>query len=215
MHKIAQFNGVGTQKGELGDFTLSLYGETDINIRRHRNIHSAAQPAGELTPTPPAPPFFPVKSLPSHGSLEGGVLQETPPDKPATCSETRQGLSADLIAGLRALRGAPAPIITRPEVWGEIVSDAVNLTADGWARRALELGWDAYDLFGVGRESSGQWESLAVWLAGRTMSLIDDHQARTACGGIYYLERWGRAATAFDQPIFLWEWGRRTKAGAG
>lgn len=199
-------NGLSEAKGELGDFSTTLCVETDNNIQNCKYINRPLTGGAPIIQTPPEALESRHKCFQLNEINRGGVCAETPPAKAIV--DIAGGMRDDITEGLRLLSRRRAPTITRPGVWAEIVSDAAKLTADGWARRALDVGWDAYDLFGIGRQGSAQWESLAVWLAGRTITVIDDHQARTTCGGIYYLERWGRADTAFDQPIFLWEWAR-------
>jgi len=71
---------------------------------------------------------------------------------------------------------------------------------------SLALGWTGYDLFGIGggdgewavlSVSRNEWLSLAVWIAGRTIVMLDDQRAFTVDGHIYHRERFGRPSTVF------------------
>jgi hypothetical protein len=113
-----------------------------------------------------------------------------------------------LAAGLRSLAARTPPRRADPAEWRCVVQDAQRLALDGWVATALALGWSEADLFGIGKNGSDEWLSLAVWLAGRTVVLMDDHRAFTADDAVYYLERWERPNTAFAAPVMLWEVGR-------
>lgn len=110
---------------------------------------------------------------------------------------------------VEAVRRLPQrrPKVTATAVWQRTVKDAGRLVKDGWAASAVALGWSLYDLFGIGPRDSDEWLSLAVWLDGKTITIMDDHQAVTAEGRIYYRETWGRPDSVFVAPIFLWEFG--------
>lgn len=79
----------------------------------------------------------------------------------------------EIAMGLSRLRGMRVPRITRPDVWPEIVADALRLSSEGWAVSALGLGWSPLELWGWSPDREG----LAVWLAGRPLVLIDDTMA--------------------------------------
>ena len=51
---------------------------------------------------------------------------------------------------------------------------ALALAADGWAERALTLGWSPTDLFGGVTDAHGDplANGLAVWLSGRKIALL-------------------------------------------
>lgn len=115
-------------------------------------------------------------------------------------------LPADIVEAIRRLPQR-RPKVTSAAVWQRTVRDAGRLVTDGWAASAVALGWSLYDLFGIGPSDSDEWLSLAVWLDGKTITIMDDHQAVTSEGGIYYRETWGRPDTVFVAPIFLWEFG--------
>lgn len=121
-------------------------------------------------------------------------------------SETR--LPADVTDGIARLRSGWQPRKVDVTEWRAVVEDVRRLVDDGWAANALALGWSPHDVFGIGPGGSNEWLSLAVWLSGRTVTMLDDHRAFTEEGAVYYLERWGRPNTVFVEPIFLWEMGR-------
>lgn len=89
-----------------------------------------------------------------------------------------RGLPADLVAGLKSLRTDSGPIITRPEVWPEVVADAIRLAGEGWAVKALALGWQPIQLWGSPMPGgSVDDEGLAVRLCGRRIVLLDEASA--------------------------------------
>lgn len=129
--------------------------------------------------------------------------------KPAPVPQSAQpddGLPDALREGLRRLAFRRPPTIQRPDVWQGIVSDAEYLARDRWAAKALALGWDAHDLFGVGPDDSDQYESLAVWLDGRKVAAIGGMSALTVCGAMFLREAWGHATSPKFEPVFLWDW---------
>jgi len=83
-----------------------------------------------------------------------------------------------VMTGLRVLRDGAVPSVADTAAWHGIVLDAIHLAADGWAGRALRLGWSMHDLWGV----SPDWEGLAVWLAGHRLLLLDDRSAVADAG---------------------------------
>ena len=116
-------------------------------------------------------------------------------------------LPDDLHAGLIRLRTMVPPNVTHPEVWPVIVADAGVIASGGWARMALALGWHPLDLFGC--SADGDYEGLAVWLAGRRPVLIDEHSAIVAEGaGCSVFHRRGT-----EGAVFLWDLGARTQGG--
>jgi len=82
------------------------------------------------------------------------------PELPAACAD-----------GLRRLPSMPSPRLVRPDLWPVVVSDALGLACDGWAAKAMALGWTDLDLFGAvpNRDGDPAGEGLAVWLAGRRL----------------------------------------------
>jgi hypothetical protein len=119
------------------------------------------------------------------------------------------GLDPDLADSLRSLERLPAPRLTRPAVWSEIVRDALSLARDGWAAKALALGWSAHDLFATGPTNSDQFDGLAVWLEGRTIALLDEWKVHTTCGARFYREGYMRPNSPRVIPVYLWRFGRR------
>lgn len=119
-------------------------------------------------------------------------------------------LPASVVMGLRSLAKMAAPRVTRPEVWPEIVADALNLASEGWAVRALSLGWSPLNLWGCsplrGDEANPDHDGLAVRLCGRRLILLDDSGALIDAGG-NHRARFSRRHHS-DGAIFLWELGR-------
>jgi hypothetical protein len=113
-----------------------------------------------------------------------------------------------LLDGLAKLQSGWQPKSVNLSDSRVVVDNMRRLVSEGWAANALALGWAAQDLFGIGRGGSDEWLSLAVWLDGRTITVMDDHRAFTAEGAVYYLERWGRRNTVFAEPILLRELGQ-------
>ena len=74
-------------------------------------------------------------------------------------------------SGLATLKSMAAPRLQRPGQWPLVVSDALGLARDGWAAKALALGWTPLDLFGAVTDAAGDpySDGLAVWLAGRKL----------------------------------------------
>lgn len=127
-----------------------------------------------------------------------------------------QKLSADslpsaLLRGLKKLQSSGAPDISQPNLWPQVVSDAVRLLEEGWVERALALGWSLLDLWGASPELGGNvdHEGLAVWLAGRRILLLDQSSCTVRTGP----NRW----SVFNRrpvpgAVFLWEIGRATRS---
>lgn len=115
-------------------------------------------------------------------------------------------LPVSVSAGLRRLRSMAAPKLLRPEVWPRVVSDALRLARDGWATKALALGWSPLDLFGAVPDADGDPHSagLAVWLAGRKLLAISAMTATVEDGeGRAYFNRREQVGAKL-----LWELGR-------
>ena len=127
---------------------------------------------------------------------------------PPAPSMSSYGLPEPVEVGLRRLATSNPRRVPDKALWRGIVNDATRLASEGWASNALALGWSVHDLFGVGPNDSAEWSSLAVWLAGRALTMMDDHRAFTTSGDVYYVERWGRPRTVFIAPVLLWEFGR-------
>ena len=117
-----------------------------------------------------------------------------------------QKLLPGIRAGLVALKTMAAPRLVLPEVWPTVVADALTLAKDGWASKAMALGWDVLDLYGAvtGRDGYADADGLAVWLAGRpllaisaTYASVGDDNSRS------YFNRCNRLGTAL-----LWDLGK-------
>jgi hypothetical protein len=85
----------------------------------------------------------------------------------------RQGVPADILAGLDRLRGMRRPRIQRPELWQGIVSDTLRIETDGWGGQALALGWEPLLIFGYQPSDDPEEFSLAVELSGRSIVAVD------------------------------------------
>ncbi len=116
-------------------------------------------------------------------------------------------LPAGCVSGLRRLRSMPTPRLLRPDLWPLAVSDAIGLVRDGWAAKAMALGWTELDLFGAvpTRDGDPAGDGLAVWLDGRrvlalccTYAVVDSGDGRRS-----YFNR--RAA---EGAVLLWDLGR-------
>lgn len=119
------------------------------------------------------------------------------------------GLAPDLASSLRRLEQMPPPPrVNSREVWGEVVRDAMRLAREGWAATAIGMGWDATDLFATGPNDDGERDCLAIWLAGRKLSLLTGWTARTECGAMFYREEYMRATAPRIEPVWLWQFGR-------
>ena len=109
--------------------------------------------------------------------------------------------------GLQRLRSMPAPRGVSPAVWAEVVADALSLARDGWAAKAIALGWSPLDLFGVVPDSLGDPadDGLAVWLGGRRLIALCGTYAvvKDDGGGRSYFNR--RQA---EGAVLLWRLGK-------
>lgn len=117
-------------------------------------------------------------------------------------------LPQPLRVGLDRLGSMAAPAMSRPEIWPEIVRDAQRLATEGWAGRALDLGWHPLDLWGVSPVTGGiaDLEGLAVWLSARRVLLLDDRsciaESRPGSHAIFNRRR------SMDGAVFLWDLGK-------
>lgn len=118
-----------------------------------------------------------------------------------------QQLAPELVAGLDRLRMMEPPRITRPALWPEIVFDAVRLSRDGWAERALAVGWEPLQLWGCSPAIGGDidLEGLAVRLCGRKIIRIEKDFCEVKEG-----ESWIAFLKPFatDGAIYLWDLAR-------
>lgn len=191
-------------------------------LRELREVgHSLGQQVGQgqLSPVPPAAdcpggvgqqngqktaksancPAVPLPSARDSGTAATGISNS------GTAAGTAAGtvaLPEEIRRGLLYLRGSPAPRITLPKVWSEIIADALRLADGGFAAQALSLGWEPLQLFGVSEDAPG----LAVWLAGRRILLLDDATCIVEAGP--------NSRAIFNRrpvagAVFLWELGKR------
>jgi len=110
--------------------------------------------------------------------------------------------------GLNRLSKMAAPPLQRPEAWPLVVSDALGLARDGWAAKALALGWSPRDLFGAVPDPAGDpaGDSLAVRLSGRrVMALCGTYAVVEDVGGgrSYFTRREAEGA------VLLWQLGNQ------
>jgi hypothetical protein len=116
------------------------------------------------------------------------------------------GLPSSLIEGLERLRTMPAPRVRNTSAWRLAVADALALARDGWAERALSLGWGVSELFGAVAAVDGcaDDDGLAAWLQGRKLSVMSGTFALVEVDGLRsYFNRHDRGGTRL-----LWEFGR-------
>lgn len=113
-------------------------------------------------------------------STEHGVVEHHPQQKTAkkrACSTVpafiawNGGTPAEVAEKLSRM---PCPPRVDPHCWRQVVVDCQRLVAEGWAEKALGLGWTALDLFGAVTDPAGdpEAEGLAVKLAGRKVLAI-------------------------------------------
>lgn len=151
-----------------------------------------------------------VLPMPSWREMAQAALephQAPPPAAPAPLPT--YGLGEALAGNLWRLANMPPPRIRDRAAWGPVVQDALSLARDGWAAKALALGWHELDLFGVDTHDSSRFAGLAVWLDGRTIGAMDDQTAiakRGTSRAVFYRGGFDRAGTV--TPVFLWELGR-------
>lgn len=140
---------------------------------------------------------------------QGAGSQPAPaPPQPRRYSD----LPPEIAEGLERLRRVPTGRFRGDAaVWARVVDDAHALALDGWAGKALALGWNAYDVFGIGKRDSLDFAGLAVWLDGRTVVVLNADRAMVRDrGGMACFERggWGHGRDASAPPVLLWEFGR-------
>lgn len=94
-------------------------------------------------------------------------------------------LPEGIVAGLATLKTMRSPKLRTPNVWPRVVADALKIARDGWAAKALALGWAPLDLFGAATDADGDpWsDGLAVWLAGHKLLAISATTATVEDGG--------------------------------
>ncbi|MEO6247025.1 MAG: DUF3987 domain-containing protein [Sphingomicrobium sp.] len=86
------------------------------------------------------------------------------------------------------------------------VAGAVRLADEGWAAKALALGWDELELFGAVPDADGDpaGDGLAVWLNGRELlAMTADYAVAAQPGGWAYFNRRQSSGA-----VLLWALGR-------
>ena len=114
-------------------------------------------------------------------------------------------LPEDVRRGLATLRSKRTPRLANPDRWPAAVSDALRLANDGWAAKAIALGWTDLELFGAVPDPDGDpaGDGLAVWLAGRELLAITSEYAVVGeHGGRAYFNR-----RNCDGAVLLWSLG--------
>ncbi len=158
--------------------------------------------AAELHPLHPAENRVYQQKPPQNGGFTP-VTPVTPQnDHPV------EGMAA-IEAGLIKLRGRRPPKLTRPNMWAGVVLDAVQIHSQGWAEKALGLGWSILDLYGIGKDSH-DFAGLAVWLEGRKMLMLDaDRAVASDHNGRHHFNRgtFGHGSDASALPVPIWEFG--------
>ena len=105
--------------------------------------------------------------------------------------------------GLTLLRSMRAPRLAQPDRWPVAASDALRLASDGWAAKAIALGWSQLDLFGAVPAPDGDPDAdgLAVKLGGRTVLAICASFATVSSSGVArtYLHRGNNAGA-----VLMW-----------
>lgn len=101
------------------------------------------------------------------------------------------GLPPEVLRGLTWLANAPPPARVDHERWPQTVADAKMIAADGWADKAMGLGWSALDLFGASTTGSEYGDGLAAWLRGRSLLALAETWAvaRDDHGNRHYFNR--------------------------
>lgn len=151
-----------------------------------------------------------VPAVGSWREVAAQVAQRAPVEEPP--SET-YGLPAPLVASLRMLDTLPPPRrIERPECWRAVVNDALRIAREGWAAKAMRLGWTEHDLFGVGPVDDREFAGLAVWLVGRPLVSITLDRAMARGGdafcSVFVRGGPGHGTQPTIAPVLLWEFGR-------
>lgn len=116
-------------------------------------------------------------------------------------------LPPSVVEGLAQMANAPAPRLIVPDAWPVAVADALRLASDGWAEKALALGWSELDLFGAVPDRNGDpyADGLAVKLGGRSILALCASFATVTSGGTgrAYLYRGNN-----ERAVLMWALGR-------
>jgi hypothetical protein len=137
---------------------------------------------------------------PRANSVNSAVTADAGPIGPNDTNGT--GSSPDLRKGLDRLARMAAPALVEPDVWPGIVADALRLAEDGWAEKAIALGWDPMHLWGAHLHDPG----LAVWLRCRRIVMLDAACCAVSDGPGAW-SHFTRRQPA-EGTVYLWEYGR-------
>lgn len=157
-----------------------------------------------------------VLAMPSWQEVAASLLdpQGTGPAPLRAPAQPRcySDLPADIAEGLERLSHYPAHRFRGDaEAWARVVDDAHALALGRWAGKALALGWDAHDVFGIGKRDSLDFAGLAVWLGGRTIVVLNADRAMVrdrGCMACFERGGWGHGRDASEPPVLLWQFGR-------
>lgn len=148
----------------------------------------------------------------SWRDVAAAVAQRQEPVRPN--SEGSFGLSDDLAASIRRLETLPPPRkLEYPQNWPGVVADALTIAREGWAAKAIALGWTAGDLFGIGSRDDWDFQGLALWLNGRRILVLDDKHAIAVgeaadCRSAFVRDGMRHGTHPIVSPVMLWEFGR-------
>ena len=150
-----QFDGVPGVPGVPSQFSAVDGGTPAVMV----GVPGVPEAASEHLGTPAEHLISPNKSL---------NLKEEHLGTPGTPNLSMEGLPRTIVDGLARLLIMRPPLITKPDVWPEIVADALKISEAGWATKALEAGWEALHLFGwEPSPDPDTWDySLAVIMEG-------------------------------------------------
>ena len=134
-----------------------------------------------------------------------GAIGTDPPDATiaAPSPPNEWGLSHETYWRLRRLSTSPAGrSLTKPELWGGFVCDAVLFAKNGWAAKAVALGWSEMEIFGLAQ--TGKWLGVTSRLFGcKVLGLTADLVTVRELRGTNRLLR----LPPRDDAVMLWEIG--------
>lgn len=152
------------------------------------------------------PCFIPVKhDFPQKTANDNACFTVS---LPRDRNNETEPLPAPIKDGLRRLKAMRPPRLNRPNMWPEIVADALRLASEGWAHHALALGWGPLQLWGCSPAAGGlvDLEGLAIWLSGRRVLLINERTCIAANITTSAHSIFTRRST--DGAVFLWDLSR-------
>lgn len=121
----------------------------------------------------------------------------------AAIVEIDGALPREWAEGLARLDCMPCPDSVHPERWAEVVNDAGRF-ADAWAAKAVALGWNVLDVFGVhpGKPDARFDRMGLVWLLrGKRILAISEDAAKLETSKGYQTFR----RVARPEGVALWE----------